>query len=288
MLLRKLQMNGNTKKTDKRRIIYLSFFIFLSVCLLVLELCRSFGIVLSSDGTLDELLYGIISRGIASLICILMIIYCSFGNLFLLNDKKKLKNFILLIPCWLVVINNFPFISVISGEATINADTQLYLILLFALLCLLVGFFEEVAFRGCVFMLVLQSKNKTRKDVFWAIILSSAIFAVVHLVNLLSGASPLPVIQQVGYSFLIGAMCALALIVTKNIWTSILMHMVFNFAGGLIPTLGSGKIWNLPTIIITAVLAVLVIVYCIILFLKIDISSISILFNEHKIENQGE
>jgi membrane protease YdiL (CAAX protease family) len=135
-------------------------------------------------------------------------------------------------------------------------------------------------------MLALQEKNKTRKDIFWAIILSSAIFAVVHLANLLSGASPLPVIQQVGYSFLIGAMCALSLIVTKNIWTSIFMHTVFNFAGGLIPMLGSGKIWNVPTIIITAVLAVLVIVYSVILFLRIDISSVSSLFNESNVKKQ--
>jgi membrane protease YdiL (CAAX protease family) len=279
-------MKNNSKKTGKRRVVYLSIFVILVLCLLLVEICRSVGTVLSSDEILNELLYGIISRGFASLICILMILYCSFGYLFLLNGKKKLKSFLLLIPCWLVAVNNFPFISVINGEASLNSDTPIYYILLFALQCFLVGFFEEVAFRGCVFMLALQEKNKTRKDIFWAIILSSAIFAVVHLANLLSGASPLPVIQQVGYSFLIGAMCALSLIVTKNIWTSIFMHTVFNFAGGLIPMLGSGKIWNVPTIIITAVLAVLVIVYSVILFLRIDISSVSSLFNESNVKKQ--
>lgn len=279
-------MNSKPQKKNKRRIIYLLLFISLSICLLFVESYKSFGGVLSSDDTLNELLYGIVSRGFASLICILMILYCSFGNLFSLKGNNKFKNFLLLIPCWLVVVNNFPFIAVINGEASISADVRVSLILLFALQCLLVGFFEEVAFRGCVFMLVLQGKNKTRKDVFWAIILSSAIFAVIHLANLLSGASPLPVIQQVGYSFLIGAMCALALIVTKNIWTSIFMHTVFNFAGGLIPTLGGGKIWNAPTIIITAVLAVLVVIYSLFLFLKIDISSVSLLFKQNKVENQ--
>ena len=134
-------------------------------------------------------------------------------------------------------------------------------------------------------MLVLQGKNKSRKDVFWAIVISSAIFALIHIANLFSGSSPLPVIQQVGYSFLIGAMCALALIVTKNLWSSILMHSLFNFAGGVIPTLGSGEIWNAPTIIITAVLAVLVTVYSVILFLRIDISSTNDLYKK-RLNNQ--
>ena len=157
-------MKSNSKKADNRRVVYLLIFILLSACLLTVELYRGSGNVFSADKTLNELLYGIISRGFAALICILMIAYCSFGNLFLLNTGGKLKAFVLLIPCWLVVINNFPFISVLNGTAGINAEV--YLIVLFALQCFLVGFFEEVAFRGCVFMLVLQGKNKSRKDVF--------------------------------------------------------------------------------------------------------------------------
>jgi hypothetical protein len=64
------------------------------------------------------------------------------------------------------------------------------------------------------------------------------------------------------------------------------MHSLFNFAGGVIPTLGNGEIWNVPTIIITAVLAVLVTVYSVILFLKIDISSIYDLFKNKRLNNQ--
>ena len=279
-------MGNNSKKADKRRTIYLLIFILLAACLLAVEIYRASGNVFSSDKNLDELIYGIVSRGFASLICILMVLYCSLGRLFLIRGNDKLKSFILLIPCWLVVVNNFPFISVINGTSGINAEY--YLVLLFALQCFLVGFFEEVAFRGCVFVLILQGKDRSRKDVFWAIMMSSAIFALIHLANLLSGSSVLPVIQQVGYSFLIGAMCALALIVTKNIWSSILMHAVFNFAGGLIPTLGVGEIWNTPTVVITAVLAVLVTIYSVMLFLKIDISSIDSLLRQDKAKKQEE
>ena len=119
-------------------------------------------------------------------------------------------------------------------------------------------------------MLILEGKHRTKKDVFFSIIYSSLIFGAIHIVNLFAGSGIVPVIQQLGYSFLIGAMCAVALIITKNLWMSILLHACFNFAGGVIPTLGKGDIWDTPTIIITAVLAVIVTVYTVCVFIKFD------------------
>jgi membrane protease YdiL (CAAX protease family) len=131
-------------------------------------------------------------------------------------------------------------------------------------------------------MLILEGRHKTRKDVFWSIVYSSLIFGGIHIVNLFAGSSIVPVIQQLGYSFLIGAMCAVALIITRNIWMSVMLHATFNFAGGLIPTLGSGNIWDTATIIITAVLAVIVTVYMVMLFLRIDLSHIDEFFTKNK------
>jgi len=271
-------MNNNTNERNKKRSVYLSLFVFFSICLISIELLKFLDVSLSTNKQINELIYGIASRAIGSAICILMISYCSFGYLFSFDGKNKLKNFILLIPCWLVVINNFPIIAVAKGSAFINENVRWYLIALFALQCLFVGLFEEVAFRGCVFMLILQGRHNTRKDVFISIVLSSAIFGAIHIANLFAGASLLPVIQQVGYSFLIGSMCALTLLITKKIWTSVWMHAIFNFAGGLIPTLGTGKIWNAPTIIITIILSVAVTIYSVVLFFRFDISTVESLF----------
>jgi hypothetical protein len=76
------------------------------------------------------------------------------------------------------------------------------------------------------------------------------------------------VLLQIGYSFLIGAMCSVVLIRTANIWLCVLLHAIFNFTGALVPICGGGVIWDAPTVIITAVIAVAVTVYMVILFIK--------------------
>ena len=62
-------------------------------------------------------------------------------------------------------------------------------------------------------------------------------------------------------------MCAVVLLVTKKLWLPIIIHSVFNFAGGLVPTLGKGEIWNMPTVILTVVVSVMVCIYTVLLFL---------------------
>ncbi len=260
--------------SDKKKL-YLILFAFFAVAVIVIEIL---GLKFFKDPILNDLVYGTVTRLLGAGICLLMMSFCSFLYLLSPTRKVSIKSLFLILPCWLVVINNFPFIPVITGSATLN--TSWWYVLLYALQCLTVGLFEECAFRGCVFMLILEGKHKTKKDVFFSIIYSSLIFGAIHIVNLLAGSGIVPVIQQLGYSFLIGAMCAVALIITKNLWVSVLLHACFNFAGGVIPTLGEGHIWDAPTIIITAVLAVIVTVYMIIVFVKYDMSKIQDLFKK--------
>ncbi len=269
-------------RISKKKALYLATFVIFGGAFAAIELL---GVKFSQDPILDDIWYGIVTRLLGSIICVAMVLYCSYGRLFSLSNNNRFKKLAVLIPCWLVVINNFPFLAVLDGRAVIDCAWQL--IALYALQCLLTGCFEEIAFRGCVFMLILEGKHKTRKEIFWSIIYSSAIFGGIHLANLLGGAGIVPVIQQVGYSFLIGAMCAVALLVTRRIWTSILLHAVFNFAGGVVPTLvGNAHIWDTLTIVITAVLAVIVTVYMMILFIKMDISDIHTLFEKNKKEKK--
>jgi membrane protease YdiL (CAAX protease family) len=249
-----------------------------AIILILAEICNALDIKIAENAQINEMLYAMISRMMGSGICVLMVIYASLGWLFTFDGRNKFKNFLLLIPCWLVAINNFPFISVINGTASLYDGVKWYFVALLALQCFWVGFFEEVAFRGCVFMLALRDRHKTHKDVLIAVALSSAIFGGVHLANLFVGASVISVFLQIGYSFLIGAMCAFALIITKKIWSSILMHAIFNFGGAVIPTLGNGDIWPISTVIVTAVLAVAVILYSLVVFIKLDKSAFEELF----------
>jgi len=109
----------------------------------------------------------------------------------------------------------------------------------------------------------------------------------VHLVNIFSGASPAAVILQVGYSFLIGGMCSVILIKTSNIWYCVILHAVYNFAGGVVPECGGGAIWTMPTVILTAVVAVIVAVYVVYQLIRITPDEIERFLNEKKAEEQN-
>jgi uncharacterized BrkB/YihY/UPF0761 family membrane protein len=78
---------------------------------------------------------------------------------------------------------------------------------------------------------------------------------------LAQGASVGATLLQVGYSFLVGAMCAVVLLLCGSVLPCILLHAVYDFGGLLIPTLGSGRIWNAPTVVLTAALSVAVTLY---------------------------
>ena len=167
----------------------------------------------------------------------------------------KWKHLLILIPAWAVVINNLPILALIWETATVD---RMDLIWLFALQSLCIGLFEELVFRGVLFVALLEKRRASTKQIFWVTVVSSALFGLIHLANLLEGAGIVPTLMQVGYSFLIGAMCSIVLLKTGDLLQCILLHSVYNFCGGLLPTLGSGDWWDTPTIIITAVLAVAV------------------------------
>ena len=119
-------------------------------------------------------------------------------------------------------------------------------------------------------------------------LISSALFGLIHLANLLEGAGVVETLMQVGYSFLIGGMCSIVLLKTRNILPCILLHTIFDFCGSLIPTLGSGEIWNPPTILFTAVLAVAVSVWMIYLLCGVKPEETDCFYLKKSTERENE
>lgn len=181
--------------------------------------------------------------------------------------KGRGKGFLLSLPFIIVAVNNAPIVGRITGEVTISG-TALQ-VFLFTLYCLSVGLFEEIVFRGVVFPMVLRKMGKTRKGTFWSVIISSALFGGIHAVNFLSGA-PGPVVLQIGYSFLIGAMCAMVMLMCRNVFACALLHAGFDFAGLIADApLGSGQLWNAANITLTAAVGVLAVLYAVFLMIKV-------------------
>lgn len=216
-----------------------------------------------------------VTRAIGGVVFITILIYLGYR---VLNPIKKpfWKGVLFALPALCVAVNNFPIYPVVSGAAAINA--QPFRIALFIAQCVMVSFFEECCFRGVIFLGFLKNRRGTVLKRFIAIALSAAVFGLVHLVNVALGASLGAVILQVGYSFLIGAMCSVVLMKTSNLWLCVILHAVYNFGGGIIEQCGEGARWDAFTVVITVIVAVATTAYMVISFFKIKESELERLY----------
>lgn len=245
--------------------------IFVAVPLLLwLEIGKP---VLSEDAVLAPLISMTLTRGIGAVVFLVLLLGEGYR---VMNPIQKpfWKSLLFTLPPFLVVVNNMPILSMIWGDAYLVHRAPVYMIWFIAE-CLAIGLFEELAFRGVIFLMLAEKRHTTRKGLFWSLILTSAVFGAVHLVNVLMGAGIGPVILQIGYSFLIGAMCSVVLLKTRNIWLCVLLHAIYDFSGTLMPTLGDGTWWDTPTVIFTAVLAVLTAAYLVWQFFRLDLKEVS-------------
>lgn len=224
-------------------------------------------LILFIDNNLTAtLLGGIITRLFVAVLALIFIFKYRFNSQFsILNTKNCIIAFIL---SMLVAINNAPIVSLITGEVKVTASTVN--IFLYVFYCISIGFAEEFAFRGLIFPLCLKITENKKFGAFWAIAINSAVFSLSHLVNLFNGYSIGAVALQVGYTFLIGAMCAIIFALTKNIFSAVIIHVVYDVGGLMCGTIAVGNQWNNLTIIITAILGVLVCAYMVYKTFKLD------------------
>lgn len=200
-----------------------------------------------------------------------------YGNQNIFKSPFNLKGLLICIPALIVVLNNFPFVALMKGNAKISQDALT--VFIFFIYTLLIGAFEEIMFRGIVFPICYYQLKDKKLGLFWSIALSSALFGVVHLVNLLAGANIGATFLQICYSFLIGAMCTIAMVKSGNIYLPIFLHGIFNFGGLIVENLGSGNIWITEEIILTAVIGVLVLIFYTYILLKTKNTNIDSIFN---------
>ncbi|QOS82211.1 CPBP family intramembrane metalloprotease [Paenibacillus sp. JNUCC31] len=96
---------------------------------------------------------------------------------------------------------------------------------------LLVAFVEETIYRGLIFKILL------RKSAVAAVVTSSVLFSITHIMNALSGQSMADTMLQLIYALLLGAALALLMLKNGNIVPLILFHFIHN----LIQFLGNDR-----------------------------------------------
>ena len=260
------------KSNKRKNAVFDVAVVLIIIVLLAIEIFRP---GFTGDEELDRMISIIISR-LLGFAVFLPISINSRYRIFGFTSKRPISALLCCIPALMVCVNNIPIVGLISG--TIVPNKPAWFIALFSVQCLSIGLFEEFAFRAVLLPAVLHKYGYSKKSIFLSVAASSAAFGMIHLFNILEGAGIGPVVLQIGYSALIGGMCAIVLLRTRCIWLCVILHTVFDFGGFFVPSVAIGKLWDTPTVVITAILGVITAVFMIHLLLCSKPSEVDSLF----------
>jgi membrane protease YdiL (CAAX protease family) len=175
------------------------------------------------------------------------------GIIFLRNNFLRIKptenkRVLFYIPLFLIEI-----IPIIIGNY--NNETTIFQCFILIFFTIAVGINEEIYFRG----IVLKILNK--KGIKKAIIISSIIFGIFHIVNLLNGRDALYVVLQIFFAFLVGFVLSEIVLITKSIIIVIIWHFTHDF----VALITGDNLRKVDLIILTIQIAILA-VYAIIIW----------------------
>lgn len=128
---------------------------------------------------------------------------------------SKYKEFLYYIPLLIMILTNC-----LGGISLNNYLPKEYLI--FIINMFLIGFLEEIIFRGFLY------KSLEKDNIKEATIITSLTFGIGHIINLLLGASIIQTILQVIYSISIGFLLIIIFQKGKSLWPCIIFHGIFN------------------------------------------------------------
>ncbi len=182
--------------------------------------------------------------------------------------KTHVIGLLALLPALVIAVDNFPFASLIAGQIT--PVYNMFRWVAFAVYCAGVGIFEEVSYRGIILPLCLIKFKDKKHPVVKAVVASSVVFSLSHLVNLFGGNIG-GTFFQVGYTLLIGAMCGVVAVRTGNVGLAALVHAVYNFGGLFVEKgCGTGTVWPPVQIAVTAVVGTVFGVWVLVMGLLAD------------------
>lgn len=206
-------------------------------------------------------------------LCSILPVYLVFqfgnGKMFR-NFSGGIKGAAICIAPFLVAVNNLPFMPFITGDMAFNE--HIGGLFPYILYCLSIGILEETIFRATLLPLFVRKFGQDKKGLTLSVVVSSAVFGAMHLLNLLGGFSP-SVFLQVGYSFLIGCVCSITLLASGSVYVPILIHALFDVGGFLLESgFVVGELWTTGNVIYTLVSSIILAIIIVITFFKSDFS----------------
>ena len=171
---------------------------------------------------------------------------------------KNSKAMLWFIPLWIVASSNlWAGVSV-----KYPMPGQIFAVISMAL----VGFAEELIFRGFLFKAML--KNSSVKS---AVIVSSVTFGLGHIVNLFTGHDLIPTLVQVVFAVAVGFLLTMAFYKSGSLLPNILMHSLVDVFS-LFARIDAPQWINWMTHAVTIVLAI---VYCLYLAKRVETPAVN-------------
>ena len=125
------------------------------------------------------------------------------------------------------------YMQMMSGERTLVPVLHR---IFFVTTMFLIGWAEELVFRGVILNLFLDRFGRTKKGILQAVVISGILFGAVHLTNVFQGVTPGSAAVQAINASLLGVIFGAIYVRSGNIWLVILYHAAVDFAG----LMGSG------------------------------------------------
>ncbi|MGE5397581.1 MAG: lysostaphin resistance A-like protein [Chitinophagales bacterium] len=115
-------------------------------------------------------------------------------------------------------------------DGTLHIDTsKSFVIILYILVYLSTGFYEEILFRGVTLTVMVRRWGAGKSGLYLAAVLSSVMFGGLHIISLFLGRiSLMASVTQVLYATFIGTFFAACVLRNKSIWPAIFFHALFN------------------------------------------------------------
>lgn len=187
----------------------------------------------------------VISQAILAILVLIVLLI--FKNGYIFNEKKESLKTGLFYGLFFLVTSAIFILIYSSGFKNVFAVLNLFL------LSLLVGISEEFLCRGFLLNEFLERYGNTKKGIWFSIIVSSIIFGLMHFSNIFTNNQPVfMTITQVINAIAIGLLFALIYYKTKNIWTVVILHGLWDFSlllSTLVPSTSATEMFSQYSII---------------------------------------
>jgi membrane protease YdiL (CAAX protease family) len=152
-------------------------------------------------------------------------------------NKLKLKNFVGLtwnLNCYRtrLLIIHFIFFAILLFFVPYKNLLNYKLLSSFILYQLFVGFAEEFSIRGLLLPIIIKLFNQKKYAVYYGLIISSFIFAILHYLSFISGSQNFEsATNQAVFAFGVGVYFGSLLLRTNNLILISFFHTTINFIG---------------------------------------------------------